>query len=526
VSKFNWWTRASALFLLWAATAIASPAQTFKTLYSFGRVGAYPHAGLVQATNGNLYGTTSEGGANGGGTVFKITPSGKLTTLHSFNSTDYPIARLVQATDGNFYGTTQGGGTSTACGFGCGTVFKITPSGTLTTLYSFCSQSGCTDGAEPYEGLIQATDGNFYGTTLFGGASTACAGGGCGTVFKITPSGTLTTLHSFDDTDGYYPQAALVQATNGNLYGTTPGGGAYQEGTVFKITSSGKLTTLHSFDGTDGAIPYAGLVQATNGNLYGTTSGGGGYQEGTVFKITSSGKLTTLHSFHGPPGGAIPNAGLVQATDGNFYGTTINGGTSTACGGGCGTVFKITPSGKLTTVWNFCSRNNCADGGSAYAGLVQDTNGTFYGTTEQRGVNGYGTVFSLSVGLGPFVSFVGPQSSGKVGNTIELLGQGFTGTTAVSFNGTAASFSVKSNTYLTATVPNGATTGKVKVVTPSRTLLSNVPFRVTPQILSFGPTSGKVRTPVTIKRVSLIQTTKVTFGGVKPTSVTVNSDKK
>jgi uncharacterized repeat protein (TIGR03803 family) len=229
--------------------------------------------------------------------------------------------------------------------------------------------------------------------------------------------------------------------------------------------------------------------------------------------------------------GAFPYAGLVQASNGNLYGTTINGGTSTACMGGCGTVFKITPSGKLTTVWNYCSRNNCADGASAYAGLVQDTDGTFYGTTEQGGVNtcggpGCGTVFSLSVGLGPFVSFVGPQSSGKVGNTIELLGQGFTGTTAVSFNGTAASFSVKSNTYLTATVPNGATTGKVKVVTPSRTLLSNVPFRVTPQILSFSPTSGKVRTPVTIKGVSLIQTTKVTFGGVKVTSVTVNSDKK
>jgi uncharacterized repeat protein (TIGR03803 family) len=248
--------------------------------------GEYPHASLVQATDGNLYGATYEGGANEFGTVFKITPSGTLTTLYSFCSVvpgctdgEYPLAGLIQATDGDFYGTTYGGGAS-----GFGTVFKITPSGTLTTLHSFCSVvPGCTDGEYPKAVLLQATDGNFYGTTYKGGTS------GYGTVFELTPSGTLTTLHSVCSvvpgcTDGEYPQTpggpeGLVQATNGNLYGTTVDGGANGYGTVFEITPSGTLTTLYSFCSlvpgcTDGEYPYTGLVQATDGDFYGTTYGG------------------------------------------------------------------------------------------------------------------------------------------------------------------------------------------------------------------------------------------------------------
>ena len=191
---------------------VASPAQTFTLLYSFDLTdGADPWAGLVQATDGNFYGTTYQGGANGAGTVFKITAGGVLTTLHSFDG---------------------------------------------------------TDGADPFAGLVQATDGSFYGTTYYGGA-----GSGYGTVFKITAGGVLTRLHSFDSTDGANPHAELVQATDGNFYGTTYNGGANAAGTVFKITAGGVLTTLHRFDFTDGAYPRARLVQATDGSFYGTTSG-------------------------------------------------------------------------------------------------------------------------------------------------------------------------------------------------------------------------------------------------------------
>ena len=308
-------------------------------------------------------------------------------------------------------------------------VFKITPSGTLTTLYSFCSQSGCTDGSIPLAGLVQATDGDFYGTTD-GGAGT-CPPPGCGTVFKITPSGTLTTLHSFNGTDGYAPDAGLVQATDGDFYGTTEYGGTNGEygGTVFKITPGGTLTTLYRFCSqthcADGGDPSGGLVQAADGDLYGTTkySGGGG---------------------------------------GNFRGT----------------IFKMTPSGTLTTLYSFCSQTNCADGTAPQAGLVQDTNGDLYGTTSSGGENNDGTVFRLSVGLGPFVKPRPPF--GKVGAAVKILGTNLTGAASVSFDGTAAVFTVVSGSEITTTVPAGASSGKVQVITPSGTLSSNASFRVVP----------------------------------------------
>jgi uncharacterized repeat protein (TIGR03803 family) len=325
---------------------------------------------------------------------------------------------------------------------------------------------------------VQATNGDLYGTTSSGGANDD------GTVFKITPTGTLTRLHSFDGTDGETPVAGLVQATNGDLYGTTSSGGANDDGTVFKITPTGTLTTLHSFDGTDGETPEAGMVQATNGDLYGTTSGG----VGTVFKITPSGTFTTLYSFCSEKNcldGRSPiSAGLVQATDGKLYGVTSQGGTNdTNCEGvGCGTIFKITSSGTLTSLYSFCSLAACADG-SYPVGLVQYTNGDFYGTTEEGpscdvgcGPNYDGTVFSLSVGLGPFVETL--PTSGKVGAAVKILGTDLTGATSVAFNGTVATFTVVSGSEITTTVPTGATTGKVMVKTPSGTLTSNVTYRV------------------------------------------------
>jgi uncharacterized repeat protein (TIGR03803 family) len=493
MSRLSFWKRIGVVLVFCAVAAIGSPAQTLTTLYSFctqtGCTDGYvPEAGLVQATDGNFYGTTYAGGANttgcggfGCGTVFKITTGGTLTTLYSFDGVDggNPSAGLVQATDGNFYGTTAQGGVYTSwCNRGsCGTVFKITPSGTLTTLYSFCSQASCTDGANPTSGLIQADDGNLYGTTEYGGIINLgeCGGGvfgSCGTVFKITPSGTLTTLYSFcpqaSCTDGANPASGVIEAGDGNLYGTTLFGGSlwWLPGTVFKITPSGTLTTLYSGFGVGNP---SGLVQATHGNLYGTTNNGGAGGQGTIFTITHVGTMSTLHSFDGTDG-AAPEAGLVQAIDGNFYGTTSAGGAN----GNGGTVFQFTPARTLTTL-------SLAPYSDPQAGLVQGTDGNLYGTTMWGGAFGnyYGTVFQLSWGMGPFVT--ARPTSGKVGGKVIILGNNLTGSTSVTFNGTPVTFTVNpTGTAIKTSVPSGATTGKVQVVTPSGTLTSNVNFHVRP----------------------------------------------
>jgi uncharacterized repeat protein (TIGR03803 family) len=424
-----------------------------------------------------------------GGTVFKVTPSGTLTTLYRFcslqNCTDggNPLAGLLLGTDGNFYGTTWDGGT-----FGWGTVFKITTQGTLTTLHSFAGYAN--DGGLPAAPLIQATDGNFYGTTSEGGDGTTCSLG-CGTVFKMTPQGTITILQNLNGISGAFPMSALIQATDGNLYGTTAEGGAntfcyYGCGTVFKMAlSGGTLTTLHSFDGDDGAHPAGALVQARNGSFYGTTFQGalssnlcnpdGNFTCGTVFKISAGGALTTLYRFDGADGGD-PSATLIQATDGSLYGTTSAGGSDDA-----GTIFTITSQRNiLYTFWSF----DGLDGALPYGALMQATNGTLYGVAAFGGNDetscddGCGTIFSENVGLSPFVIAV--PSARKVGQKVIILGTNLTGATSVAFNGTAATFTVVSATEIGTTVPANATTGTVQVVTTGGTLSSNVPFRVSP----------------------------------------------
>ena len=485
------------LALFCAAMTIASSAQTLTTLASFNETnGAYPYASLVQGTDGNLYGAIYSGGDNpncspdGCGTVISISPQGTVTRLYSFcsqpNCTDggNPGGSLVQGTDGNFYGTTSERG-STENG---GTVFKITPSGTLTTLYSFCSQPNCTDGSSPWAGLVQGSDGNFYGTTQFGGSSNACESG-CGTVFKITAAGVLTTLHSFDGADGWNPFGALVQGTDGNFYGTTYyaqlQGSQYCCGTVFRITSAGALTTLYSFNGypvDDMLYPIGGLVQASDGNFYGTTNQGGNNSSdaGTVFRITPGGSVTLLYSFCSQPNcadGADPMAGLAHATDGSLYGTTWGGSTSRP-----GTAFKISLSGTLTTLYQFCSKPNCTDGLQPAGGLVQATDGIFYGTTEQGGTGdcfgggGCGTAFSLSDGLAPFVAL--QPTIGQAGTPVTILGTNLTGATRVTFNGTPATILTNTGSAITTTVPAGATTGTVQVTVGGNNLISNTNFQV------------------------------------------------
>jgi uncharacterized repeat protein (TIGR03803 family) len=408
-----------AVLLLFLAGGVdRASGQTLTTLHLFdGTDGNRPDAGLVEGRDGYLYGTTYGGGytnLNGGfgyGTVFRISPSGDFKNLHSFSVSDgvYPEAALVRGNDGNFYGTTEAGGTSTNCGIGCGTVFRISPGGDFTNLHSF---SG-SDGSAPRAGLAQGSDGDFYGTTYWGGAN------GDGTVFRISPKGNFTSLHSFSGDDGNRPDAGLVQGSNSNFYGTTQFGGTSTNcgggcGTVFRISPGGSLTNLHSFAGypTDGAEPQAGLIQASDGSFYGTTPTGGasnagtfGVGAGTVFRITADGDLTNLHSFAFSDG-TNPKAGLVQGNDGNFYGTTPLSGLN-----GAGTVFRISPTGDFTNLYSFCSvtdtngnagsTGDCHDGADSQGSLVQGKDGDFYGTTYYGGIGsngfGYGTVFRLEV---------------------------------------------------------------------------------------------------------------------------------
>jgi len=392
--------------------ALVANAQTYTTLATFnGANGDGPYYGsLVQGANGNFYGTTTTGGdiatscSNGQGfdcgTVFELTPGGSLTTLYTFcslvNCADglLPSSGLTLARDGNFYGTTGEGGAN----FGGGTIYKITPAGQLTTLHSFCAQLNCTDGSYPFAGLMQASNGNFYGTTLQGGTYNQ------GVIYQISPTGTYKVLHSFcaqtNCTDGSGSIAGLMQASNGRLYGTTPSGGVSGAGTVFTITPAGKFQTLHSFVITDGSSPYSALVQTSSGAIYGTTFSGGLRNDGTIFEMTAEGTLKTIYNFCVAAycsDGANPAAGLTAGANGGLYGTTESGGMNFR-----GNVFEITPSGRLKTIYSFCSQTNCADGSTPLAGVVQASDSTLYGTTFLGGdlscgpPTGCGVLFSLT----------------------------------------------------------------------------------------------------------------------------------
>ena len=358
----------------------ATPISANATQFTMNTGVAYgaAYAITVQTPPAGLVCSVSNGVSNMGAadtTSVSIACVSNFTLLHSFagGSSDGadPYHTLIQGSDGNFYGTTLAGGASNV-----GTIFKITPSGTESVFYSFASV--------PYSGVVQGSDGNIYGTTASGGAN------GRGTVFKITPSGTETLLYSFP-AGSSDPYCGLVQGSDGNFYGTTGAGGASDDGTVFKITPSGTEAGLYSFakTGTNGQTPYAGVIQGSDGNFYGTTYFGGANGFGTVFKVTPSGTETVLYSFAGGSDGEHPYAGVIQDSDGNFYGTTYQGGT-----GGYGTVFKLTPSGAETVLYSFVG--GTSDGATPEAGVIQGSDGNFYGNTLQGGASGLGTVFKLT----------------------------------------------------------------------------------------------------------------------------------
>jgi uncharacterized repeat protein (TIGR03803 family) len=472
-------------------TPLTLVSQTLKTLINLTHTdGAYSLAQLTQGVDGNMYGTAYLGGefftdcdsyhTAGCGTIFKITPTGQFSLIHSFKGTDgaKPIAGLTLGTDGNFYGVTSAGGPGFATDGGLGTVFMITPTGLFTTLYNF---EGFADGYAPQGPLLFGSDGYLYGTTTAAGQkSNPCRG--CGTIFKIAPtSGQFSVLHNFNGfPDGGVPEAGLIEGPNGNLYGTATAFGSPTTlaGTIFTITPGGQYTVLHEFTGMDGSLPIANLTLGSDGDFYGATATGGAYGSGTVFKMAPNGKLTTLHSFSSSA--ELPTGTMVQAQDGNFYGTTQSN-QSIFSGG----MFKITPGGAYTSLASLPG-DPYWGGDELYGGLRQGTNGEFYGITNEGGPieafdcphEGCGLIFSLSVGLGPFIETV--PLAATTGTAVQVLGTDLMGATSVTFDDKAAEFKVVSATQISTMVPSGAVSGRVVVKTPRGALQTIPVFQVKP----------------------------------------------
>lgn len=463
---------AIALAALFAAMPIRAQAQTLSTIYDF--VGSSnsqnPQGVIAQGRDGNYYGMTT---GPEPGTIYNVSRSGAFTLLHSMVYADGQLCNgMVLGTDGNFYGTCFNGGNN---GNSTGTFFQVTPAGALTVLHYFDGlSSGTSDGCNPEGVPMQAADGNFYGTAKVCGLYNG------GMAYKITTAGAFTPIHAFAGgaTDAQNPQGALIQGGDGNLWGTSYAGGPTGSGTVFKMTLAGNVTVVYQFEecglGTTGCNPAAGLVQGTDGNFYGTALSGGINNQGVVFKVTPGGAYTVLHNFNETvDNGGYPQLPLTLGTDGTFY------GIATGCfGGGCSNadIFKITSEGVFTDLYNFPNlggNNNSIP----ETPLLLGTDGAFYSTTYE-GTDSAGSVFSLSVGLGPFVET--QPTSGMVAAPVVILGTNLTGSTSVTFNGTAAAFNIVSPSQITTNVPSGATTGLVQVTgTPNGTLTSNAPFIVT-----------------------------------------------
>ncbi len=412
-----------------------------------------PTSTPAQGRDGSLYATIIGSNASPG-QFFKFSSTGTTRLLYtpSVSSAYGTISGLTLGTDGNFYGVVESAAVSGGSQYG--NLFKLTPKGTFTILHLF---NGSTDGAFPLGAPIEATDGNLYGST-FGGTV------GPSTIYKYTRAGQFSTIYVVPTAQGMWANSVL-QGSDGNLYITCFEGGIQNNGTILKVSTSGRFLSYYAFTGgSNGSLPLGRLVSASDGSYYGTTYQGGGVGAGfgAAFRLTASGQLTVLHGFTNQGRNSHYPVGLIQATDGYLYGVTTAGGQN-----GVGTLYRLSTSGAYTDLYNFSTSV-----GNNVQGLMQDTSGLLYGSANQGSTNGYGAMLSVNLGLGPFVRVI--EQSSSAGKTIEILGQGFTGTQSVTVNGLAASsFSVVNDTYLTAVVPTGATTGTVVVTTPTATLASN-----------------------------------------------------
>ena len=369
-------------FIAVLALAAPAPAQTYTVLYSFpgGSGGQYPIPGVIQDTVGNFYGTTANGGSDGYGVVYEVATSGSETVLHTFSGGsdgEYPYAPVLRDRKGNLYGATNSGGNS---GQG-GVVYKIDTAGKETILHAFAG--GTSDGCNPFQGVVMDSKGNLYGTTNGCGA---CNGG---TVFKLTPTGKETVLHSF--TEGSEPSyyGHLLMDKAGDLYGVLQVGGSSGDGVLYKLSAKGKFTVLHSFAGgsSDGCYSSGSVAVDKAGNFYGTTYSCGAHNYGIVWEVSGKGKETILHNFAGGSSdGCNTVAGVVLDSNDNLY------GNSSLCGAsGEGTAWELSNKGALTVLHSFAGGS---DGAVPYGELLRTAKGELYGTTLEGGTDDYGTVWS------------------------------------------------------------------------------------------------------------------------------------
>jgi hypothetical protein len=515
ILSFSAWLLA-ALFVAIASTSNMAHAQTVTQVYQFGSASgdpvtpAYP-AVITQGRDGNLYSTSAKGGAYATGAAYKFSPSGTESVIHSFladQSEGYDcLSGLTLGRDGNFYGACSSYPNHN------GNLYSLTPSGTRSSVHAY---SGGADGAYPFSVPIQAADNNYYGVTYYGGI-------GGGTAYKTNASGsTYKVLYNFYSQayDGSQPFGGLVQGKDGNFYGTLPGSGLHALGAIYKMSAAGKESVLYAPVATDGNNYLAGLIQGSDGYLYGCNNLGGQYGYGTVFKVSSKGAYTILHHFGslGSADGVYCDVNLVQATDGNYYGVTIAGGNWGRNAKG-GVIFKIDPKGSYSIAYTF----DGTIGSIPASALYQNTNGLLYGVTQNGGLGtpGQGVAYSFNIGAKPFARL--ELTSGAAGNSIGIFGQGFLAATGVTFGGVSASFTPAGDNYMTVTVPTEGKSGSVVVNIPSGNLTSSKPFKLIPTVTSFTPSQGPVGTVVTITGTGLVQTTKVSFGGIAATSFTVNS---